>query len=441
VLLAKTSNKNITPVSAYQQIDSVRISRLDIQGLKRVSTNYVSGTFDIEPGQAVAVQELEEAISMLYGSSYFSYATYNLIEDPEKPGSYVAVVRLTESPYDLDIGVSLHHDPDFKTGILLNFYTRNFLAKGSRLNFDAAFSEHPRFRLLYEVDRGHKPGFGISSDLYFIKPTLYNDRGNSEGTYNYTSSTTALYALVTNKNHRILKLGGEYTGAVLDFKNVPALRNILDPEENNPTATKLNFNLINIFTELDYDSRDDFDFPRKGHKVYLGARYHTEFDGYLEELFQKNYVTARLRYAGALSPTSWLTFLPQLDAGVSMLDYSEFPFAFNIGGLGRNYFGYQLTMPGYHYMQVAGASNYAGTQLEVRFSPFKNHYASVLGGWGAFTSAVGPIDLQNLQYGQLAGIGVKYGLDTFIGPIEITAHKDLVYGYGWLAYFNFGYWF
>lgn len=201
--------QNIVP---YQKIDSIGVSRVDVFGLNRVSKNYIEGTLDIEPNQKVAVADLDEAISMLYGRSYFNYATYNLIEDPENQGSYVAKINLTESPYDLDIGIGLHHDPDFKTGILLNFYTRNFLSTGSRLNFDAAFSERPRFRLLYEVDRGHKPGFGLTSDLYFIQPTLYNNQNKSEGTYGYTSSTTALYALITNKNHRILKLGGDYSG-------------------------------------------------------------------------------------------------------------------------------------------------------------------------------------------------------------------------------------
>lgn len=151
---------------------------------------------------------------------------------------------------------------------------------------------------------------------------------------------------------------------------MPALRNLFDPDGKNPTATKLRFNLLNIFAELDYDSRDEFDFPRKGHKFYVGASYHTEFDGYLEALFQKNFITTRLAYAGALSPTTWLTFIPKIDAGISILDYSEFPYAYNVGGLGRNYFGYQITMPGYHYMQLAGASNYGGAQLEIRFSPF-----------------------------------------------------------------------
>ena len=443
-LADRAKNRSPQNISPYNKLDSVVVSQVIINGLNRVSQSYVLGNINIEPNEKVAIDDLEEDISNLYGSSYFIYATYNLIADNATNSSYTAVFNLQESPYDLDIGIGLHYDPDYKTGILLNLYTRNLLVKGSRLNFDLVFSERPRFRLLYEVDRGHKPGFGLTSDAYFIQPTLYNQFAQSEGMYNFNSSTTALYTLLTNRNHRILKLGAEYNNTLMNFENVPLLRLIVDPDNTNPDLTKIRYNLINLFTELDFDNMDDFDHPKSGQKFYLGIRYHTEFEGYLEDVFSKNYLTSRLEYAGAFSPTSWLTFVPKIDAGVSLLDYSEIPYAFYVGGMGRNYFGYQISFPGYHYMQLAGLSNFSTGQLEIRTMPFKNNYLSVLGGYGYYTRETGKLEVETLNWDDLApiaGFGFKYSIQTFVGPVEIVAHKDLINGYPWLFYFNFGYWF
>ena len=429
-----------TTVKKFNKKDTLNITGVDVKGLKWVSRKYVLGTLDINTNEPTAVSTIESSMSALYGSNYFDKVSYNVISNGDPDSSYTLVVKLGENKNDLDIGVGLHHDPDYGTSFLINLFARNALIKGSRFSFDMVLAPNSRFRLLYEVDRGLRPGFGMRSDLYLPQPKLYDGNKKYQGQYAYTSSTTAVYGLVSLNNIASFRLGMEYNYSLVDLKDVVKLREILDPDGQNPNATKFYFNVLNLFAEFSYDDQDNLNFPTKGHEAYLIARYHGEFENYLDQLYDVNYLTVYLRYKAALSATNWLTFLPRIDAGSSFFGASDFPYLFHLGGLGQNYFNYQIPFTGYHYMEINGIANIASAQLEIRSRLFNNNYLSVLGGYALYANNFQDFSF-NPDGNALSGVGVKYAIDTFFGPIALTAHKSLISGHEWLFYFNLGYWF
>lgn len=178
-MLANYPPKKVTP---HTLPDSVSISRVEVVGLDRVSETYVLGNIGAEAGSNKAVKDLEESINVIYGSGYFNKVSYQLLRDSSEP--YVMIVNVEENDYDIDMGVGLHYDPDFSTSVLINLAGRNWLLKGTRFNADLIISEHPRFNVFYELDRGLKPGFGIKSEFFSQRPELY-ENGKFLGNYSY----------------------------------------------------------------------------------------------------------------------------------------------------------------------------------------------------------------------------------------------------------------
>ncbi len=416
------------------------LNRIDVLGLEKVSKSYVLGVIDYESGN-IAIEDLETSMSALEGSQYFNTVTYNLFAQEDQ--TYVLEINVNENPNDLDIGLGLHYDPDFETSLLINLAARNALIKGSRFSLDAVVSPRPRFRLLYEVDRGFKPGFGIRSNLFFTKPDVIQNEA-SIGRFNYDDWTTGLYMLFSVNNKAVLRLGGELNLAFYDFRDVPLLREILDPDNNDPNATQIEFNHINLFTEISVDVLDDFNYPTKGHYFFGTARYHTAQLKNLDAVFDNHFLSFYVQYKSAFSATPWFTLIPELTGGLGVAlnggqSYS-FNYYYNLGGLGRNYFHYQTTFLGYQYSELFGLTNLAKGGLEARFNPFGKHYISGLFNYAFTVNRLTLSEATEDDFVNIYGWGIKYSLNTFLGPLELTAHKNIQSG-PWLFYFNLGYWF
>ena len=439
--------KEIPP---YVQPDSVVISKILVNGLKKVSKAYVLGALDYE-GEKIAISSLETSINAIYGSSYFNTVTCNLLKQTDN--SYVLEVNLIENLNDLDIGVGIHHDPDFSTSFLLNFSARNALFKGSRFNLDAVVSERPRFRLLYEVDKGFKPGFGIRSNLYFTKTKLWFIERNL-GNYTYDDWTSAVYIIFSANNKAVLRLGGEFNYAILNVRDVPQLQQYLDSLNNNPDATIYESNHLNLFGELKADVRDDNDYPKRGYYLGLEGRYHAGLARDIKSTFEDHFITLFASYQGAFSPTSWFTILPEATGSWSFINDpgKTFSYSVQLGGLGRNYFHYQIPFLGYNYMEAIQLSNLIKGGLELRFNPFGKHYISGIINYALWFDVfetgflvrpgkpTQPIEIDEIDIYDFSGWGAKYGIDTFVGPLELTVHRNFDRG-SWLFYFNLGYWF
>jgi NTE family protein len=444
--LQGTPKQKIPP---YAKPDSIVISDIEVIGLKRVSKSYVLGVIDYDGGSK-AIEDLEVSMNAMYGSQYFTQVNYDLLQ--EDSGLYKVQVHVNENDNDLDVGVGLRYDPDFETSVLINFATRNWLIKGSRFNFDVVISENPRFRLLYEVDRGFKPGFGIRSNFYFTKPSLRDANGALLGNYAYDDWTTGVYAVFSANNKGVFRIGGEFNYAYINVRDVPVLRDFLDPNDNDPGATVLNLDHLNFFGELKIDVMDDFNYPNKGHYFSLEGRYHSGVASDVSGAFEDHFITLFGQYRAAYSPSKWMTILPELTVGWSFLNDpgATYSYAFHLGGLGRNYFHYQIPFLGYHYQQMIQLSNISKAGLAFRFNPFRKHYISAMINYalwfdlydtGLFYDRGKPTNYPIVGDAyDFAGWGLRYGINSFLGPIEITAHRSFDQG-GWLVYFNLGYWF
>lgn len=442
----RMSQYDTVVVKKYSFPDTVLIKDLEVNGLQKVSKAFITGTFDVEPNQRYAIKNLQEAERAVYGSEYFEKTSYKIIGDSAE--GYVLQINVSENTNDLDIGFGFRHDPDYSTSFLINLAARNVLIKGSRFNADIVASERPRFRLLYEVDKGFKPGFGIRSDLYLLYPKAYDVNDSTYqfiGNYKYDDWTTGIYALASLANQGIIRLGGELNAAYLNVNDVPYLRELLDRDGNNPDATKFTVNNLNLFSEIALDNLDDFDYPTRGHNLFLAARYHNSFLESFDLEFENQFITLYGTYRTAFSAAPKFTIIPELASGWSFINDPIIAYGFNLGGLGRNYFQYQTSFLGYRYLEL-GLQNFVKGGLQLRVNIFGKHYISALGNYGG-TFLVRQVTTyiengsNNINYVDFTGFGFKYSIDTFLGPIELTAHKNVDNGIGWLFYFNLGYWF
>ena len=125
------------------------------------------------------------------------------------------------------------------------------------------------------------------------------------------------------------------------------------------------------------------------------------------------------------------------EAGIKIGNNENKILDYHLGGLGENYINTFIPFYGYEFGSLTGDA-YLLSTLKGRYNLFKNHYLL----WAASAARIDD-DLYNegrLFENTKIGFGLGYGIDSFLGPIELnlTYSPDTDKNY-W--YFNLGYWF
>lgn len=119
------------------------ISRVEVDGLEKVSRRFFISGLGINAGDTVDFSLLSQGVNRLVGTRYFDYVTYNL--EPEG-GKYVLKMNTQESA-PAKFKFSIHYDNEYKAGILTNITLRNLLWKGNRFSTTLDIAEKPRFNV------------------------------------------------------------------------------------------------------------------------------------------------------------------------------------------------------------------------------------------------------------------------------------------------------
>ncbi len=174
-LLADSLNKlepRPNPELNGKPVDSVFVTFLQYNGLKRVSNEFLDGILKVIPRSWVNLDVLTENMKRAYGSGFFEHIGYHFL--PSEKGSGL-VINLKEAGSGF-VGAGIHYDNDYKAALLLNATFKNVWIKGSKLFIDLNLGENPRLQGLYLVDRGAKTGFGIRGNIYNQKLNQYMQR-------------------------------------------------------------------------------------------------------------------------------------------------------------------------------------------------------------------------------------------------------------------------
>jgi len=414
------------PVNTFKAkpLDSIYIKNIEVEGLKTLKPKFVNHIFRGINHRKISLKELEEKVTYAYGTNYFDHVYYEL---QGKNDSARLILKLKEKSLGT-VWASIHYDNDYSGSVLVGATFRN-LVRGSKLYTDIQLGANPRGRILFLLDNGWSPGLGVKLDMYsFGFNTYKGDVKTDRVTFSNFSGSVFMNATV--KNIYNFRAGFEYD--YLKFKmqyNKSEFAELIDDYNS----------YGNIFVSFRSDTYDNRNYPRKGFKATLMAKYVFPMsEGWVRDAFSPALVTY-FKYNQAITLGHKFALRPGVFIGAAMKGDKSLPLQdyFTFGGLNTsNYIETFQSFTGVKFGQQRGL--YASVlNFKLQYQVAKKHYLILRFDIG---SNVTNYHLLFSPKSFMIGYGLTYSYNSFIGPLEITfmssnKRQNLQ------AFINLGYWF
>lgn len=412
--------------AVYAPHDSVFVNAFEINGLKNIPRSLVRGYFEFVAPSYVTVNQIEDGIKRLYGTMFFSIIDYRIIKGFDGYALQLNIEERSQSRYS----VGVNFNSDFNASLQANATINNLWTDGSRLNINALLSEQPAVEASYVIDNTWSPllyqwkskrewkwdvGTSVFAANYKYDYYVNSRRLTSVRISDFIFS---LFTQTVFRNSVLFGLGvqSEYTMLNSDLFSF-----------NFPNEKK---NLFNLYSYLRYDDLDKSYFATEGTQLQLDSKY-------LIPLNHSNpsvpYISMRFMRAMPINKVFALHY--GINAGVTLADSSEAYYHFLAGGMNSYSIKNSYRFLGYNHLELYGL-NMVTTQLDLQCLLYKRHYVTFKTNLGTFKNK--PVDLLNIEDVKY-GVGVSYGYNTFIGPLEVTLmHSG---DHSILAHVTVGFWF
>lgn len=400
---------------------------------KRINEQAILRNFARQLPGLLPEWEFYQGITNLYGSGTYQFIDYQFFRTDD--GRYGLNLRpQIRSGYDRRFRAGLHFDNEYRSSVLVNATFQNLLIENSVASLDLILGDRFRYNFYYYVDRGALPDFGINSRLNFNNvrfrlpdPIQLPDSSTIERlVFSFLDFTNEAYTHVLAGSDHAFGFSSEIKyykfstdqvqGSVAD--DAP----FFDEKGIYLTAT----------TFFKKDTRDRRYFPRSGIVTSIYGRVifpAAVFSGDENSLGKFGY-NLDLNVLGVKQLSERATVGGSVSVG-GLLGEEAAPYRYYIGGNNLNIINNFKPFLGLNLGELA-ATRVAFGSLYWQRRFFKNQYLTISGNAAYLQNA--------FEKGNRAiySIGIGYGLDTALGPIELTYGQS---NEGAAVYFNLGYWF
>ncbi|MDP2235140.1 MAG: patatin-like phospholipase family protein [Bacteroidales bacterium] len=401
-------------------VDSVFVTYIQYNGLKRIPKEFLDGALEISPRSWVHISELTEGLKRAYGSGFFESINYHLIPFDEDMGLVFTIREASSGIF----GAGIHYDSDYKTALLLNATFKNVAIKGSKLFIDLNLGENQRLQGLYLVDRGSKIGFGTKATFFNMSLNEYNNNEIVD-VYNVFQNTGEVFAQWTFKNTMRFRAG-------FTFENIS-----IKSRFSEQTLKGSNPFLVG-FLNWSIDTYNRNQYPTKGNKLNLTIKNVSALFDVSTNDITKNSLVFLLRYDKNIPVKEKHTFKPGLFAGFTIKDHVPPPqHWFLVGGQSHiNYFDSFVPFTGLRFIENAGLYSLIGN-FSWQYNFYPKLYLTAKWDMGFVTETLEELlDKPKL----ISGFGLTVGYETAIGPVEISVMGSNI-SKGMSNFINIGYWF
>lgn len=346
-----------TPVITTKTVSRLYIKKISIEGLENVSKNLVMGKLRIKENAWTDINEIDQAITQIYGSRYFERVIYKLQPLPE---GNLLTIKVTEKNTSI-FRFGIHYDSDMKAAMLLNTTFRNYIFQGSKISIDARLGENKGFRWNEFIHTGLKPGIGLGWDAYYdqFSFNLCNDQGEKISLFNVENTGTLMDIQTIFSNSFAL-------GAAADIGIVKVTSDFSSPEgEFNDTNSKW----LKISSFFLSDSRNKAAYPTEGSRLFMEIKkFFSDVD---DPVFDKTF-TRFIFDTETIIPMSHKVSL-SMRAYAGFTDASEVPYEnrFYLGGFTEKDNGRPLT--GFHFGEIPAEEAYIA-YFKLQYQPINDKY-------------------------------------------------------------------
>ena len=413
-------------------IKKLHIEKIKISGNKNYTKAYILGKLNLKNKDTTSYKQLIESINNLTATGNFENIQYKILQ--EEKGSVInLLVKENEITNFLQLGA--HYDNLYKTGILINSTAKHVFFKNDVVSAEIILGDNIRYNFDYFIDNGFYTSFGIKSRYNSFNTNVKFEEVNiNKINLVYEDFTNQIYFQTVFNRKFAIGFGGEHKRIKAFTETITSLGEGTIVEDNK----RLMIDKSDYFNGIAYVKIDTYDkknFPKKG--FYLDA----DFRWYLASTDFNNDFNSFSQLKGTLGIAH--TFFDNLtveyisEAGITIGENENKALEYYLGGYGDNYINTFITFNGYDIGSF-DTNSYLKSSFILRYEFLPKNYFSAKANYAR-------IDRDLFNQGRIfentkSGYMLGYGLETFIGPLEIN--------YAWspdhnenFVYINIGYWF
>lgn len=396
-------------------MEALLISGIDLEGVAPSDTAFIRSLLTVHPGDRVKRSDIERETSKIYGTGAFEHVSYRLTGADEP---YRLKIICRPGPVH-HFGIGLHMDTEEVTSLLVNFGFNVHELSGHMLESTLKVSGNPYLEGRYSFRPRKGPSVNLTSLFKIINRNQFNFLGN-RFSLECTDIRQEAYIAWDRRRAWEYRIGvsNDYYafGSLLTDNplNDTPLVNFDGPSQSN--------DYISLWTDFSWDTFDDAVFPVSGWQARASYRFNPGGLVTRSKPFHALQANART----ALTPLPWLTVLPSADVRVLFGSEIPLPYTNLVGGQIRGrYLDQQIPFTGIPYASGA-AQALAVAGLDLRVSPWKNHYFSLVGGAGITAPTVAGFFTAADSTIPFFGAGLEYALGTLAGPFKVNVNWSSV---------------
>ncbi|UMB59332.1 patatin-like phospholipase family protein [Lutibacter sp. A80] len=427
------------------------INNISIEGNVNYTRAYILGKLNFKKQDRTDYNKLIEGINNLYATGNFENIQYKIIDNKNAEGGSTLNLKVKENKVSNYIQFGAHFDDLYKTGIVINSTAKHLLNKNDIFSADLVLGDNIRYNLNYFIDNGFYTSFGIksrynsfNSNMNFNQTDGIIDESNiNEINLVYEDFTNQIYFQTVFNRRFAIGIGGEY-------KHVKAFTETLSSltTSNSVSASRKkrgyfdNSDYLNLIAYLKIDTYDKKYFQKNGVFLDVDFRWYLTSSEYKSDFLPEyldfeSFSQLKGKFGIAHTFFNKLTTHFTSEAGITIGDNDNRAIDYNIGGYGENLINTFIPFYGYDLAEL-NANSFLKSSLAFRYEFLPKNYLSITANYARVERDLfnGGNIFENTKSGYMVG----YGIDTFLGPIEInhTWSPDHSENF-W--YFNVGYWF
>lgn len=438
--------------------DKVLITGIEMSGVEKDIEKWVRRRCTVKVGDCVCKNDIDESVSLYYGTGNYSSITYTLHKDHTSEDGYILNFKFIENPPH-DFGAGFRFDSEDMLSVLLHMGINSNRMSGLKADIstklggnqwvDANLSFghmlYPRVNFAYNFRNSELDAYDMDELVMNMKFLQHRFRIYLSENYSRTVSLGAGLEVEFITPRKVMYK--HYEALDQDTKAVNTIGSFAYLHYDN--LNKASFPTRGVLGKVDFTWKDMI-FNSKGTNTLAYGSVVFGIEGYIPIIEDRVVMTPHLYGsflfgAGASngSSKSWNSvFDGPVPAYPSMNNV--------IGGaeMGR-YIDQQLPFIGVNNISLA-FNNVAVARLDIRTRIFKSHYITAIVNY-----ARSSIDINNFfkekdtlvwgqQYGYNAsnwwGAGIRYSIDTKIGPLSFDISSSNISRKVNL-YFNLGHYF
>ncbi|MFC4633720.1 patatin-like phospholipase family protein [Dokdonia ponticola] len=395
--------------------DSIAIDAIILRGNKEYTRSYILGKLQLDPPVTIDYEQFSNGINNLSATENFDRIGYRLKKIPE---GTLLQFDIQESKSKQSIGLGIHYDDLYRSAALINYTRKRVLFDNDIATFDFIVGDNIRYAFNYYIDKGYYWSLGLRSTYNTFEKGV-NARlietvgavdltGINRVTLEYQDITNQIYLQTLFVKQFSLDLGVQHKFLDVETETINAGDNI-----TGFVFEKSHF--FGAYGQLKFDSLDNKYFPTSG--FYFDGDFDlTLFSSDFNENFTEfSIANAYFLYAKSISDK--FTLLTGISGGFKLGGEDVRSLDFFLGGYGNKKINNLVPFYGYDFISIAGDGYVkADFSLDYEFVK-KNHFNVAVNianaGYNLFPSE------EWLTSPDYTGYALGYGMDTFLGPLEL----------------------